>query len=722
MLNSNSNFVIKDTIKEIFRLKPQKKRLSTYNKNNNDISTNRQSNRNKYLTINLEKANQDSETILISPIYQTIRYDNKKVISTNNSLMKNRNIFLGNDNNSRDNKNKNLYKTPNIKIRNRLIFKDKVYMNLINGKSNKNEKLLKNSESVKCFTENSKTLNKKKKIIFPIHQNILHSNKSCKGKYIPINDNIQNANRINGQNNEEEINLSKKFNKINKIMSKKDITAIKENYNSNNKIKRKKLKYINVNDEKSVNVNDNYNKKLLFQRINNDSVKYKNKNFNKSLNEIIKSKTIQNIKKLYRNKINSKENITNTKSFKSTYTSTFSKNSIYILIKIFKKRRIKIWKDIKYHIFGTNYYNNNIFNVQSISYNNFQIKNNFIKEQLLDDIIQDNPPFLNDRINSKKNIYTKEINEIFNYHENDNNFENSTKNNILDNSVNQELKSKLKTIYLKYLFEKNNNRNKHILLKSLYKININKIIINNNENRKNHLLKKIIERQEQKVKNILRNFFIKFHFLSKLSEQQRSFFCFKDFQDDFILMQKLYWIIYRKEKYNVLSLKKYFDIFRKNTIIIKNNRNGIEEIVNNKILINKRNRKLKLIITKISKHNNIIIKNILKQWLLRSKIFKLNDGDNINNIRKKNIQQEDLIKGINKLNYIFNNYKDDNDTNINKENKKICDINEQKEINIMNNEKENDLIQKDIYLKKLYIEKYKTDSIIEEKEEEQTEE
>ena len=392
------------------------------------------------------------------------------------------------------------------------------------------------------------------------------------------------------------------------------------------------------------------------------------------------------------------------------------------MIKIFKKRRIKIWKDIKYHIFGTNYYNNNIFNVQSISYNNFQIKNNFIKEQLLDDIIQDNPPFLNDRINSKKNIYTKEINEIFNYHENDNNFENSPKNNILDNSVNQELKSKLKTIYLKYLFEKNNNRNKHILLKSLYKININKIIINNNENRKNHLLKKIIERQEQKVKNILRNFFIKFHFLSKLSEQQRSFFCFKDFQDDFILMQKLYWIIYRKEKYNVLSLKKYFDIFRKNTIIIKNNRNGIEEIVNNKILINKRNRKLKLIITKISKHNNIIIKNILKQWQLRSKIFKLNDGDNINNIRKKNIQQEDLIKGINKLNYIFNNYKDDNDTNINKENKKICDINEQKEINIMNNEKENDLIQKDIYLKKLYIEKYKTDSIIEEKEEEQTEE
>ena len=718
MYNSNSNFIIKDNIKDIFRLKPKNNRLNTYNNiNNNDIQTNRQFKLNNYLTINLEKTTKEPEAIIFSPIYQTIRKDNKKVISTNNSQTKDRNILLEKENDNNDNKIKNLYMSPNIKIRNKLIVKDKICMNLIDGKSIDNSKQLKSSKSNKCFTENCKNFDNKNKKIFPIYQNILNSNKSCKGKYISINNSIKNANRINEQKIVQELDLNKKLNETNNNISRKNITVAKEN---NNKIKRKKLKNINVKVEESINANNNF-KKILFQRINNDNDKYKNKAMNKSVN-MLKSKTIHNIKNIYRNLNSSKENILKTKSFRHVYSSIFSKNSLDILIKIFKKRRIKIWKDIKYRIFETKLYNNNIFNVQSISYNNFQIKNTFLKEQILDDINQDNPTFLKKRINSKNNIYTNGINEIFNYNENVNKCENSTKIKIINDSENRELKSKLKETYLKYLFEKKNNRNKEVLLKSLYKINKNTNIINNNENRKKNLLKKIIEYKEQKEKNIIRKFFIKFHFISKLTNQQRQFFCFKDFQDDFILMQKLYWIIYQKEKYNVLSLKKYFDKFRKNTIIINNkNIKYIDEFNHNIIFNNKRNQKLKLIIIKISKHYNIIIKNILQQWFLRCKIFKLNVGDNINNIRKKNIQQEDLIKGINKLNYIFNNYKDDNNTNY-KENKNTVDINEQKEINIINNELTNDLEEKDIYLKKLYIEKYKTDSIIEEKDEEQTEE
>ena len=720
MHNSHSNYIINDSIRDIFRLKPKNKILNIYNKKNNYIPPKKQYNRNNYLTINLEKTNKETEHILPSPIYQTIKKYDKNVISTQNSLTKNRNIFLENEHDYNEKMNKNIYMSTKIKIRNRIIFKDNTFLSLINVKSNNGENQLKYSKSNKCYTEKVKNFKNRNKMINPIFQKILNSNKSSNGKYFTNNNSIKKTNRINDSKILEEMDLNKKFNKINNNEYRKNITVAKEN---NNKIKRKKLKNINVKAEKTINENDNFKKNLLFNRIYNDSEIYKNKNLNKSLNAIIKSKGIDNIKRIYRNQKNYKENLIKTKSFRAIYSSIFSKNSIDILNKIFKKRRIKIWKDIKYRIFETKYYNNKIFNVQSISYNNFQNKNNFLKEQLLDDISQDNLTFLKNSVNSKNNIHTKDIYEIFSHHDPANKLEKSVKNKIIDDSENQELKSKLKTIYLKYLLEKKKNRNKEVLLKSLYKINKNIIIINNNKNRKKKLLKKIIEHQEQNKKNILRIYFIKFHFICRLFNQKRKFYCFKNFQNDFILMQKLYNIIYQKEKNNALSLKKYFDRFRNNTIIIEdNNRNLIEVIDHNKILINKRNLKLKLIITKINKHNNIIIINILKQWFLRTKIFKINDDDNINNIRKKNIQKEDLIKGINILNYIFKIYKDKKNSNNNKKNEKMVNINEQKEIIIMNNKNVNDLIEKNKYLKKLCIEKYKTESIIEEKEEEQTEE
>ena len=159
-------------------------------------------------------------------------------------------------------------------------------------------------------------------------------------------------------------------------------------------------------------------------------------------------------------------------------------------------------------------------------------------------------------------------------------------------------------------------------------------------------------------------------------------------------MQKLYQLFYQKEKYNALIMKKYFDKFRFNTQL----KNRALSKSNDYI---KRNRKLKLIIINIINHNNIIIKNILKQWFLRTKMIKLIPNNQISNENKNIIQKEDLIKGINKLNDIFNIYqnkdKEENEENINKE-------------------KENSI-------NKLYNDKYLIDSIIEEKEEEdQTEE
>ena len=159
-------------------------------------------------------------------------------------------------------------------------------------------------------------------------------------------------------------------------------------------------------------------------------------------------------------------------------------------------------------------------------------------------------------------------------------------------------------------------------------------------------------------------------------------------------MQNLYQLFYQKEKYNALIMKKYFDKFRFNTQL----KNRALSKTNDYI---KRNRKLKLIIINIINHNNIIIKNILKQWFLRTKMIKLIPNNQISNENKNIIQKEDLIKGINKLNDIFNIYqnkdKEENEENINKE-------------------KENSI-------NKLYNDKYLIDSIIEEKEEEdQTEE
>ena len=126
-----------------------------------------------------------------------------------------------------------------------------------------------------------------------------------------------------------------------------------------------------------------------------------------------------------------------------------------------------------------------------------------------------------------------------------------------------------------------------------------------------------------------------------------------------------------------------------------------------------RKTKLKIIISNIINHNNIIIKNILNRWLLRSKIIKLLQNNQKNNECKNSIQKEDLIKGINKLNNIFNTYKNIKavkDTNEDNNKNKNDEMYEQKDFNKVN--ESYNIIQK------IYSDKYQIDSIIEEREEE----
>ena len=174
-------------------------------------------------------------------------------------------------------------------------------------------------------------------------------------------------------------------------------------------------------------------------------------------------------------------------------------------------------------------------------------------------------------------------------------------------------------------------------------------------------------------------------------------------------MRLLSRIYYQKEKDNFLLLKKYFDKFRLNTKLIENITKEEE----------KRNRILKLIITKNINHNNIIIKSILKQWFLRSKIIKFAKLNIFNEIKeeKKIIKKENLIKGIKKLNSIFKTDKEKHITKNNEKNYNNEIINTTDKIIINNNDSKSKISDKKDSLQKIYRDKYCTDCIIEEKEE-----
>ena len=676
---------IKTTMNEIYRLKPKDLYLNDVNKNNTNIPNPKYSSKH-YLTINLDKTEKEKDSVLIPSIYQTIKSENDKINLSNHSKTNSRNNFIITINELNNNSNsKTSYLTPKIVYKSKNLLKDNEHFCVNNTKPNIERKKLKTSSSNRCFTENMHNINNNR-IIIATYQGLFDEYKLNKNKFFTNSNSIKKLNTINNDKNLGENKKNKISHKINNNFIRKNLTGEKQSSKNNSRIK---LKIENDIEVQKIKENNNRKNRCI---INNDGYNINNTHMNKSVNSSTKSKNIYNIKISTNNYNRNQKQLVKSDSKQSGF---FANKGMNILNQIIKKRKYNIWKYIKYKITNSKYFHNNIFNVQSISYNNFQIRNNFIKEQLLNDINNKNENILKNCIKHGNNIFNTKRNEVF-YSPRRNKNEN-LKLNISNNnsdSENFKLKSKLKKFYLKYLIEKKSHTNNIRLQKSFYNINKKNSIINYNENRKKYLLKKIISRINLTKNHILKIYFIKFYFRSKLLNHKRQFFCFKDFQDEFILMQKLYQLFYQKEKYNALIMKKYFDKFRFNTQL----KNRALSKSNDYI---KRNRKLKLIIINIINHNNIIIKNILKQWFLRTKMIKLIPNNQISNENKNIIQKEDLIKGINKLNDIFNIYqnkdKEENEENINKE-------------------KENSI-------NKLYNDKYLIDSIIEEKEEEdQTEE
>jgi hypothetical protein len=295
--------------------------------------------------------------------------------------------------------------------------------------------------------------------------------------------------------------------------------------------------------------------------------------------------------------------------------------------------------------------------------------------------------------------------------------------------------------------------NTQLLNKALYTLNKNSILISEKK-RKITLLHNLVKFKENCIKQILKKYFYKFYMNTRILFYKTNFP--KKEEQNYSIKEKLIKIIYRKEKDILLIIKKYLDIFYYNTMIQRPNKINFSITKNNNLFINnnynlnidksfgyiieKRKRKLKLIIKRIINKNEIILRSIIKQWILRTKLINMkmmfvkeeniknklntldailkNKIDNSASIKTKNnnLKQNNLIKGIEKLNYIFKS-KSNNDNN----NSNIIGTIIKKEKPANNN-----LFGKEKLINKIYGEhlKYKNhdDWIIEEKEEEQTEE
>ena len=710
MMNSFSNCIISKPFDENNNIKPNKYCLKL--RTNKNIKRNNFKFKN-YLTLNLNHNTGNKDSILSQTIYQTIKNENKKMNKIRHLKENSRNI-INSANESKESKSNKSFIKPQTTFKGTLNYKNTESMNTKSFVHYKKIKKLNNSKSNQCFTENNYNISNNK-IIIPIYQSLFGGNKLNNRNFFTTNNSIK---KIFKEKNEKiNINLSQ----VNNEIIKKDAKIINKKNNKSTLNNRKKLKFIKeklnlkIKDKNHIAKEGNEEFKKFFDKnfneltFNNQKINKIN-NLNKSENlSNKKSNGIHNIKKLLKSKMYKNRNF----SFAHPNLSIILFQCFNILNKIFKKRKQEIWETFKYKILDKKDYQNNNFKIQSLSYNNFQSQNYYLGEQLLNNKKNKRQILLKDNILSEHNIYIPKFDEIYNYTNEINEKENIYKNDIIKKlqKENMKLKINMRKIYIKYLLEKQNQNYNDSLRRALYKFNKNRIIINNIENRKHYLLKKLIQSKDKTITFLLRRTFIKFNFKCKLLTKQRKTYCFKNFQDDFLKMQKLSYLIYQKEKYNILLLQKYFNNFRINTILKQLN-----------IIDDKRKRKLKLIISKITNYNNNIIKSILKQWLLRSKIikFRISDKGRKKYKEKNIIKNENLIKGLNKLNNIFKAYTKNNDKNDEEKIIKKNIINENDKMKIKGkkyiiqpntNEKQN-------YLKKLFLDKYCTDYILEEKDEE----
>jgi len=612
------------------------------------------------------------------------------------------------------------------------------------------------------------------------------------------NNNLKIETNINKRYIENRL-IEEKYKNINKSENFKtyDEHCVSVNYFNNSEIRDIELFSQNNFFHEIGNKNSKNKKSLIENKENLENIKN-----NKDINVTFKSQKREKEKK--KTEILSKRNInlrSNNIPYKLSTTYIIYQKGFQILSKIINNRIIKFWKCLKYIMWRQKSYSYYHFSKggKIITYNPQKISTSANIESPICNTLDNTQNKSKEHITSNKkvlvcntsrnkrkyqsNYQQKKSRQILKENEklhnintmvnNDNQkllkkmkntkgqnveiLQNESRKNILF-LENKKLKSILKRLYAKYFVKKKIYANNHLLNKALYSFN-KKAILLSEKKRKITLLYNLVKNKEKCIKEILRKYFYKFYMNTKIIFYKKNFS--KKIEPKNSIKEKLTKIFYKKEKNILLILKKYFDKFYYNTLLQRiNNKNNFCITKNSSLfitnnnninsdksfsdIIEKRKRKLKLIIGKIIKENKIILKSIIKQWGIRTKIInmktmlvkeeiiknKINTIDAIiknridNNISNKNkntnLRQDNLIKGIEKLNDIFKS-KSNNDNDIGNNNSNINENIIKKEEAINNN-----LIGKENLIYKLYGErlkyKCKDDWIIEEKEEEQTEE
>ena len=589
-------------------------------------------------------------------------------------------------------------------------------------RSNVEENVLSKNKYKKIFlkNKNKKTILKKK---------IYNSNKNINNLEFIEND-IDNKYYENNHLSNKKINIASSYKSIKNYMNQKP-----EKYNRNSE--KIKIYDNNTNNKYYYKIETNSSKK------NNKIIESYNKNMN--MNHSYKSKNIVTLH-LNPNSISFQRNdlflnSTNISNIPSYFNSKFRKG-LDILKKIITNQKKKIFLSIKYKLLKqksfTNY-NNYIKKIKVYNYlsnmpmniypslRNYTIENEgnskkriIIKKKEKEEytkplrsIINQNIYQINYRDILNENSKLKNINFII-MQENDElnkkieflleqNKKSSKKPNSNNFKIeNKKLNNKLKNIYIKYLITKKIYQNNKKLKEKLKEFHKKAYKMHFQEKKKNLLLK-LINNKINFNKKILRKFFYKYYYKSK--------------------------ILYYKEKYNFNKIKK------NNNYNKKDKRKLLLKIINKKIINNINN-------------NNIILKSVFKQWFLRTKLINmkimlvkeennkniifpietlnlLKDKGKFKELIINNLKKENLKKGIEKLNDIFNhNNEKDKINNLKSEDNDNDDYNDLNPLinNDINQNISNNNITENLTYKS-YTDKFNEndDWIIEEKEEEQIE-
>ena len=409
--------------------------------NNNFIDAIKNYNKNKSDIIN----NISSKINHINYIKNNNEYENKQINDKNNELIYQENIQ--NNNTSNKNKEKIFDENQNKKIN------DKINYNNYNNNSNNQENLLNNKLVTNVFKKNNlinldkidenKNINKDDNINNLISDNTQKLNDIRGRENFKLNDNnIIYNDKIDKKENNKNIILKNEFYDVN-LNDINDFSPISDEKNINDNIQEKinKQNQLHINKNNISLIGNNINN-IFFDKINKKNKEDENKKYHKysqsqsmgkKLKELNK-KIIEDISNLSNIKIKNNFNIENQQLFgnNNNNKSKFETNSE-------KEDTSK----------------NNILNI-----NNHLDKINKSKEKKIIN--------LNDLIDSKENLKENNENEIQKDQEKDRKKKIFSKkidifslniNNIIDNSINNKNKGKIKEIKQVNSNNKNNKSN-----------------------------------------------------------------------------------------------------------------------------------------------------------------------------------------------------------------------------------------------------------------------